>query len=351
MMILFYWAFLLLQCVSALADLPKEYTLTSQSFVYPDHIIPISNSDLSLLSGHREYYTLLYITSTDPQHGCDLCHSFDKVVRKVSNYWFEDYGMSNFLFFVNVDIIDRSNADIFKYLEIKRIPHIWLIPPSNNEDVLQQIHELEDEKDPFAILRQPRIEWKVPLGTHDEQVLQFADFISTTVSKRIYIRPENQSLKFIKTFSITFSIIILIKKKGPSILTNNVSKKKIYIALTLFLALLFTCGYSFSVMEKVPFIAKNEKGEVIYISGGIYYQFGIETIMVALNYLLLAFSLVSMIWLGNYKVGPNQKIGTESQKFLLILINVMVLYLLYSCMTSIFLRKDFEYPYYFTKLF
>lgn len=325
------------------SHLPNELRLTSLALQYPDGVIQIQNSDLSILKGHREYYTVMTFTSTDESHACSLCSTFEGILRKVSNAWFSDYVHTNFVFFVNVDLADGTNKDVFKFLDMSTVPQVRVFPPSKSK------LRFESE-DPFKFLTEPYIPWSIPITSFDKQVFEFADFISKTVQKNILIRQEDQVSKFFMTFAITFGIILLIKKRGPDLITSNLSKKKIYIAIIIAGVLLFTSGYQFSTMERVPFIAKNEENKIIVISGGIHYQFGIETLIVAANYLSLAMSLVILVYLGKYEITESSMIQTEELRLGLILVDNLILYLLFSCLTSIFLRKDHDYPYYYTKL-
>lgn len=328
------------------SHLPNELRLTALSLQYPDGVIQIQNGDLSILKGHREYYTVMTFTSTDELHECVLCSTFEGILRKVSNAWFSDYAHTNFVFFVNVDLADRANRPIFLFLGLSTVPHIRVFPPSK----LSPGKGDNDTEDVYKMLTEPYIPWSIPVASFDKQVFEFADFISKTVQKNILIRQEDQVSKFFLTFAITFGIILLIKKRGPSVVTSNLSKKKIYIAIIIAAILLFTSGYQFSTMERVPFIAKNESNEIMVISGGIYYQFGIETLIVAANYLSLAMSLVALVYLGNYKVTKQSLIQTEELRLGLIVVDNILLYLLFSCLTSIFLRKDHEYPYHYARL-
>ena len=155
---------------------------------------------------------------------------------------------------------------------------------------------------------------------------------------------------FVKMFALTLGAILLVKKKGPKAITR-MQKKNGWEIVSILFVLVFTCGYSFAMIQGVPFIAQNDKGQPIYVSGGVHYQFGVEIIIVGLNYLFLGISLVSLIQLGKYKVTKSLRVASEGSKFFLVFINSVVVYLLYSCLTSLFLRKDHGYPYSFTKLF
>lgn len=316
--------------------------LSAISHENENFVIPVTDGDLSLVSGDRDFYTLLVLTSNDPQHGCELCHEIESMVTRVSNAWFSDYGSTNFLFFINVDLKFKANFKLANHLNINTVPHIWLVPPGKQRDI--------DQDKEVTILDESRFIFKVPIASKDEQALEFARFMSEVLQKSIILREENPVYHFLRAFLPTLLLVVIIKKKNSQFF-NNSSKKNIYMAISILLILTFTCGYQFSTMEKVPFVAKNDRGGISVISGGIHYQFGIETIIIALNYLSLAISFISLVYLGKYKVTSSSFINSEEKKFILINSNAIVLYLLYSCLTSIFETKEPDYPYGLNKLF
>lgn len=326
-----------------LCDSIEALRLTEKSLESPNYVIPVSQSDVSALAGERDYYTLLIITSTDPAHNCEVCQSLNKVIDRVADSWFADYANSNYLFFVNIDLADHSNAKLFHKVNIDTVPHIWLLPPSRDKPAVPY-----DEAG-FSIFKEPHFIFRLPMTGLDSQIYELALFLTQQTHKSIYIRHENPVQKFVTTFALTLGAIIFIRKRGPRVISNFQKKDTVKI-LALVCTLVFVGGYLFSTIEKAPFVAKNDVGEVIYISGGIYYQFGIEVFIIAANYALLGASLICLIYLGTYKVTAVSRISSENGKNLCIGINTIITYLLYSLLTSIFLRKDHEYPYHFSKL-
>jgi oligosaccharyltransferase complex subunit gamma len=327
------------------SDSFNAQALTKKSLESPNFIIPITQSDLSGLAEERDYYTLLVLTSTDPKNGCGTCENLDRVIRRVAESWFADYSLSNFLFFVNIDLADKSNANLFNYLGINTIPHIWLIPSSKSTS---NINYKDDNG--YGILSEPHLIFKLPMTGIEKQVKELTKFISLTLHKTIRVKQEQPFEKFVLAFGLTFSLILIIKKRGPKIVTN-LTKKNIYKALVIIAIIAFTCGYNFTVMEKVPLIAKDDNNNIVYINGLFQYQFGIEVIIIGLNYLGLASSLINLIYLGHYKVNSTSTIPSEHTKSLCIFINILIIYVLSSCLTSAFIRKEPYYPYHFSRLF
>lgn len=322
------------------SEILNELAITS-----PNYVIPIHDANLEVIQGNRDYYTLILLTSTDERHGCAVCHSMTKVIEKVSRAWYNTHGGSNGLYFINIDLIDSSNTPIFERLQIETIPHCWLIPPTDEIDYQQQ----DQDSDKYLIFRQSHYKFKLPQASFKDQVDLFAKFIGDLTHKQVIIEPEDQLFQFARGFVIVFVIIMFFKKIGKNYL-QTIQKKYIYSTIFISLTLVFICGYQFTIMNAVPFVARNDDG-LIFISGGIHYQFGIEIVLVTLNYASLGLALISLIYIGQYRVTTNSKIETELVKFSLIFLNNIILFLLYSCLTSIFMRKDSGYPYGLAKLF
>lgn len=315
----------------------------------PNFIIEATNSDLSLFSGPRSYYTLLILTSTDPRHECELCLLLENIVAKVSRSYFRDHFASDLVFIAKVDIVDRTNIDIFDLLGLSEIPHIWLVPPSHRIGNLEADNESWEDK--LYILKQPHLEFKLPIANENTQVMAMAQWLAETILKPIHVEAADGGMYyFVRNFAITFALILIVKKRGPRAF-KNAGKKPVYSILAIVAVLLFTSGYHYTTLQKVPFVAQNDDRQFIYISGGTHYQFGIETLIVAANYLALASATLLLIFLGRYKVKSTRFIHSENMRATLISVTAVAIFLLFSCLTSIVLRKDHEYPYAFARLF
>lgn len=347
------WLFVLVN-----ADIFHQFELDLRASELPGGIISITNNNLLIISRpNRDHFTLLVLTSTDDKHKCDVCHVLKRLLVRVASAWYKNYPGSQYLYFAEVDVVDRSNVEMFNYLKLDLVPQIWLIPPShiaelhNNTRAKKFNDEKEEYFDNYDILLEPHAQFEVPDSSFDDQVFRFADWLAIGTQKRVIVKEENAVAKFIATFGATFGAILLLKKKGPKFITGTVTKGKIYQVMTFFALLAILGGYSFSSIQRVPFIAQNDKGEPIYISGGIHYQFGVEILLVSANYLLLGIAFVTLVYLGKYRVTDKSAIKSTSIQAVLQIVALGVVYLLFSILTSMFLRKDSGYPYLLTKLF
>lgn len=316
---------------------PEALRLTRLTEESEDQIIRITDGSLEPFTGVRDYHTLLIMTSSSDAHGCVSCDSITRAAKLVAKSYFKDYLPFNSLFFVEVDLKYEPNFQIANAIQLNTVPHIWLVPPNSKE-----------QYDPMALVKEPHFDFKVPKGNIQNQAFEMAQFVSKNVQRSILLRDEDPLQTFLLFFCVTFLAIMLFKKRGPKILTN-LGKSFVYKVLVLVAILASTTGYQFTKIQKVPFIARNEKG-IIFVSGGTHYQFGIETVIVSGNYALLGIAFVTLIYLGNYKSTPKSLFNDKFKDYLVI-VNVVILYCLYSTLTSLALRKDHDYPYYFSKLF
>lgn len=326
-----------------------ELSRTSSDFVYL-----VTGADLSPFSrASRDYFTLIVVTSTAEQHGCEMCLHWKSILRKVALAWFFDYLDTDYLFIAEVDLVDATNMPILDAMKISTVPQIWLIPPT---DIAHE-HQI-DNADASAVnwsssdlATQPHSVYQIPHIPLEDQAFEFADWLAISVQKPIFLRQENVHSKFMVTFAITFLLIMAVKKKGPSSFREIFSKGKVLRVFFFVFLYFLLAGIMFSLITQVPFLAKNDKGEVIYISGGNAYQFGVEVIIVGLSYFALGALTVALVYMCQYKVKTGALIYSETTKNMLVVFLAGALYFANSVLTSICLRKDHDYPYSHTRLF
>ncbi|CAK9439276.1 uncharacterized protein LODBEIA_P34770 [Lodderomyces beijingensis] len=319
----------ILQLCKALSTAELTQLARDSQAVTPElgYQIAITQSDLSILDGVRDYYTLITLTSTNPKHNCELCKQLQPIVARVSELWHRDYSSTNFLHFLTIDMSDMTNQDVFRQLRLTSIPHVWMIPPAHL-DLPLDLSQLKYE------------EWRIPKS---DQIMSLAQFVGEHTQRTIVVSDDDALAKFVKTFVLVLGSIILIRKRGPQFTT----KKTILCFASIAFILLCLGGYQFTLQNRVPFIAKNDEGAIILISGGTHYQFASEIVLVALNYGALSLVFITLMNLGKGMwLGNNEKL-----RIWLIVVACLLVYLLVSCLTSMILRKDGGYPYGFNRLF
>lgn len=323
----------------------------------PDKVVAIHGSDLSPIShSKRDHFTLIVVTSTDEKHDCSACLRLKEVLRRTAKVWFDNYPFSDLLYFAEIDLVDPTNIEMFKDMKFSEVPLVWLVPPSKvtekyTSSTPKKLDEFGEEIfGNLDILYQPHAEFRLPAAKLDLQVYEMADWLAKMLQKPITIQQGNPKLMFVATFVATFSLIILVKKRGPTFITGFFSKYKIYLLVSIVSVFVLLGGMLYSKIQGVPFIGLNDKKEAIYISGGTHYQFGVEVFVVAAVYGLLVANTVVLLYLGNYQVSETSVLRTEQLKTAAVLLAAGSLYAGYSLYLSIYLRKDGGYPYHMWKL-
>ena len=332
----------------------NDSVLNLESSKRENSIIEILQNNLSIFKGKRPYYLFLAFHSSDPKHNCTSCKDVLQIVSEASNIWHQEHMSSKKLYFASIDW-SRKNLELFKKAQITTIPQLWVIPPSNSMEAgIATEDEEVDETEALSFLREysflsgPHYTFNVPIASHERQVAEVIKILKNILFKQ----PSQKSYSkesFIATFFITFFSVLLLRKRGPSSF-KNIRKKAFYRAAALITLAISVSGYLFTTIVGVPFVMKNDRDELIVISGGAYYQLGIEILIVGCTYTLLGLLVVSLIYLGKYRVKNNGLISTEALKNVFILINTLAIYFVFSYLTSVFLRKDPDYPYHFTKI-
>ncbi|EGV62571.1 ER oligosaccharyltransferase complex subunit [Yamadazyma tenuis] len=330
------WVLLLGVLVAALSS-QEALGLTELSQKSEDFIIRVTDGKLDSFTGVRDYYTLVILTSTSSEHKCTTCQNLIDIVQIVARSWFHDYTRSHALFFVEIDLVHEPNMRLAGAIQLQTVPHLWLVPPNP-----------EEQYDEFALLKEQHFIYRLPVGKVDSQAFDLAQFLSQTLQKSIYIRDGDPMVNFVLYFVVTFLVITICKRNAPQ-LVKNLGRVFAYKVLSIGMILASTTGFQYSRIQKIPFVARNDEGLII-ISGGTHYQFGVESLIVSGVYLLLAVSFLVLVYLGSYKTTAKSTLDDQS-KHILIISMTITLYLLYSALTSIILRKDSDYPYAFTKLF
>lgn len=332
------WPILFLFWISrTLGNSLEAIKLTELAQRHDDFIIRITDGDLSMFTGVRDYFTVVVITSSAEKHGCPMCQKLPPVIEMVSKSWARDYSFTHSLFFVEIDLAHSDNLKIAQLIGLETIPHIWVVPQN-----------LQEQYEPYALVKEKHFIFHLPKTSAVNQAFELAQMLSVTLNRSIYLRTQEPVTQFITYFGLTFGLIMLIRKKGPKIITN-LGKSFAYMILSLGAIMVSITGYHFTKIQKAPFLARNEKG-IMFISGGKHYQFGTEIIILSVTYSLLGTCFISLLYLGRYK-STAVSLFKSSQVTMLIILNSIILYFLNSVLTSIAVRKDLEYPYHYVKLF
>ncbi|CCF57543.1 hypothetical protein KAFR_0C05520 [Kazachstania africana CBS 2517] len=252
-----------------------------------DNIITAAESNYNQLKqGVRDQFNVLYIT----MHGidedtklvkCALCYDFEKNYRRVSKLIQQQAPDTPVTFFM-VDVIDVPG--VVKDMNLTKVPHLVIYPPSNDDDSFSWISS------PF---------YQYPLTAQStEEDLHYGNYLAKILGIHLEIDEPFKVQEFISYFCICILPFIVVKKLIMPYITN---KSKVACMLLSFGILLASIsGFKFTQMNGIPFIAKNDKNEIMYFSGGMGWQFGIEVFSVSLMYSIMAASSVFLILMHQY---------------------------------------------------
>lgn len=329
-----YWLYTLTQC-AALED--KVIDLIQLSNESPDFIVPITHGNLSAFSGVRDYWTLIVVTSTRKEDNCGICNDFVPVLQEVGQRWNQEFGHLGLLFIINIDLQIESNRFLFAHLNITAVPHVGLLPPLRVAP--QSGNELG-----WEMLDDPIIAIDISMDLYSERANAVAQAILQNLGVVFSIQEQSELTKFVKAFSATLLVIMLIKKKGPTFLRTR-SRRTMTAFLFIGLILVWASGFQWILGNSPPFVATNEKGSIIFISGGTSYQFGIETVLISLLYAMLAASTVLLVTLGQYKCTSESILKSDRSRNICVAANAVILFILYVTITCTAKSKDHGYPY------
>lgn len=277
--------------------------------------------------GAREFYSMVLVTSSVPNSkgaACELCAAvqptFEKVVGSFhGSVQADDQRLYQF-FLLDVNL----NPKFVKEMRLRSLPHFFVYPPSP-----------EDES--FAWARNPLYQYEMtPDGAKD--AIKLADFAAKLVNIHVKVPEDFNASSFFSSF-VGFTVVFVALKR---FVRAQISHKGRYSGclLALLVIMVSITGLKFTQINQIPFLAKNDKGAIMFFAGSMGWQFGIEIISVSVMYLLMATCVLMLIWLGR-GLAKAQK---RARIVLTVMINVSLFYA-FSYFLSCYKVKLPDYPY------
>lgn len=254
-----------------------------------DGLIEVTEDNYQKFSkGSRAFYSILFVTAseTDSQSEvCELCDLFEASVRATSRAMLaqlsEDINREAFFFRLDV----KQCPSFVNEINLKSFPHMLIFPP----------HESDED---FSWSKSQFYQFPVtPQSASDP--IHFADFLARIMNVYIQVVRDFDQTEFIQYFLVSLVCFFIFKKKILPLIPN----KGWLFSLLFSLVVIYTSitGYKFTTMNNIPFLAKNEKGDVMFFSGGMGWQFGIEILTVTGMYFVMGGSVVAMIYISRVK--------------------------------------------------
>ncbi|EDO17665.1 hypothetical protein Kpol_1004p40 [Vanderwaltozyma polyspora DSM 70294] len=255
-----------------------------------DRIIEVTDENYeSLMGGVKGYSTVLYITMRGELNGkaCDMCNEFEETLRQASNQIYYQYPDLNVLFYI-ADV--GVNKKLAQDLKLKFIPHLLVYPPATDNSFKWSTSQFYQYELTERVVK---------------ELMALANFLGKTLNILIKINEPFKYDEFIFYFGTSMLVFIILKK---IILPRVNNKSKFAMAVFSFTVIFLSItGYKFTEIKGIPFIARNDKGEIMYFSGGMNWQFGIEIFTVSTMYLVLGLQTLLLICLPKLSVNENVK--------------------------------------------
>ena len=97
--------------------------------------------------------------------------------------------------------------------------------------------------------------------------------------KPTLVRPVNYE-RIVSMMTIALGALTLFTVLAPYILPI-IRNRKVWAAISLVAVVLFTSGYMYNNIRRVPYVAGNGRGGISYFAAGFSSQFGLESQIVA----------------------------------------------------------------------
>lgn len=285
--------------------------------------IKVTDENYSKLSrGIRDYYTILFVTISDDNPmdiQCDICHELVDTLGKVFALTRKQAPDVNIVMFeANV----MENRKMLKDMNLNSVPHVLIFRPPSSK-------KFKWSEDPF---------YQYPATKDDEKaVLHFGDFLAQVLDIHLEISDFDYG-EFCKYFIGSVALLILIKKQLLPRVPNF--RKWVTVVVSFIILLTSLCGYKFTEINGIPFIARDNDGKIMYFSGGMGWQFGIEIFTVSLMYAGMSALAIILI------ITPKLPFGERAQNVQGAIISCF-LFVSFSYYTQCYRLKIPEYPYEF----
>lgn len=275
---------------------------------------------LQLSRGIKDYYTILFLTISDNNPmdiQCDICHELESTLNEVVTLVREQAPWIKILL-LEADVVE--NERLLKDMNVNTIPHVLIYPPPTSKSF----------KWPEAAFYQYPI-------THDNEkrIFHFGDFLAQILDIHLEISDFDYN-KFYKYFITSVLLFIFIKKQVLPRIPNF--RKWVTVVVSFIILLTSICGYKFTEINSIPLIARDGNGKIMYFSGGMGWQFGIEIFGVSAMYLGMAALTVLLIFTSRFPI------STRAQNVQATILSSF-LFFAFSYYTQCYKIKFPEYPY------
>ncbi|KAG0670280.1 ER oligosaccharyltransferase complex subunit [Maudiozyma exigua] len=261
-------------------------------------------------------YSVLYITihsrNDDGTLKCPMCSEFEETIHGVQQIIKKQRPDIPVTYYI-VDAYEVPS--LIKDMGIQNVPHLVVYPPINME---------RQETEPFSWATSQFYQYELT-PEHAGDVLHFGDFLAQVLNIYIEIDENFDTQKFMYYFVGSTNFFAILKKIiWPMIKDKNIWKV-VMILLAFGIMLPSLTGYKFTQMNRIPFIARNGEGQIMFFSGGTGWQFGIEVFTVSLMYITMGILFLGLIYLKSNAV--QERINDKLDNLLTLALGYALFYL------------------------
>lgn len=290
-----------------------------------DGIIEITDENYEdFSSGIDGYYNVMFITMRALDEAgnakCAICVEFEDTYREVVKLVQKQHPDLKVLYMIT-DV--NKTKQLIKDLMLQNVPHTVVYAP--------KVPGMD-----FSWKKSEFYQYEM-LDSEIKNPLHFGDFIGKTLGVEVEI-PQEFDVKEFLTYFVGCTILFVFFKR---VLMRKSGNKWLYSCMAMAFGILFPSitGYKFTEINGIPFIAKDGNGNIMYFSGGMGWQFGIEIVSVTLMYMAMAACVILLIYWKKF-TNDNEKIMILGSLFISAL-----LFFLFSYYITCFEIKHPYYPY------
>lgn len=299
-----------------------------------DEIIRVTEDTYSQLQyGVEGEYSVLYFTiyqkDEEDNYKCQMCIDFEENLRRIVQI-IKNQRPDTPISYYLIDAYEVPS--LIREMGIENVPHLVVYPPPNMATQMIQ---------PFSWATSQFYQYQLT-PEHSKDFLHFGNFLANILNIYIEIDTGFETDKFIRYFSGSIGFFVILKKViWPLIKERNISKI-VMMLISFGILLPSITGYTFTQINRVPFLARDGEGNVMFFSGGTGWQFGMEVFSVSSMYIAMAGLLLLLIGIKSEKA---QELIHERVDNVLTIFLAFALFHLFSYFISCFMIKSPGYPY------
>ncbi|KAG4303435.1 hypothetical protein PCANB_000427 [Pneumocystis canis] len=216
----------------------------------------------TIITKPRNYSMVIMFTVNEEQYSCNLCKKLDPIFRLVARSRHKTHPKSEELFF---GILEFSNGpEVFEQLQLTTVPIIMVYPATIGPNALKN--------------NKPHI---LNIKDGDISSIWIAQAISQKTHQPINIIQFFNYGKFFFYSFITFLSAVFLKITY-SFVFFIITKKELWLILSMASILIFNSGYMYIKIRNVPFTGYDNNIPV-YISKSFTNQYGAESQIISIT--------------------------------------------------------------------